>query len=114
MVAASNKANLSSENSLKILVDEPTFQSSKNHFVFNVLTPIQVKGKSNRISIYSPIDPDDVCLPPAMSNSHVIVGREKELKILKDAVAALVDQTKKKCLVLLHGMSSYKACNFSS
>lgn len=104
MVAAANKSNFGSEHYLKILVDDATYQSSKTHFVYDVRPPIQVKGKSHLIPIYSPIDPEDVCLPPPKENDHVIVGRENELKILKKVVDAMVDQSKKKSLLLMHGM----------
>lgn len=65
MVAASNPTILvPTENFMKILVDEPTYKQAKTHVVFNVITPISVKGKSGKIPVFEPIDPEDVCLPP--------------------------------------------------
>lgn len=100
MVAASNHPEIS----MKILVDQATREVTSSHFVYQTLPPISLKGKSQLIPIFSPLDPEDVCLPPSSGvHPHIIVGREKELQVLTNTLDALVG-SQKKAVVLLHGV----------
>jgi class 3 adenylate cyclase/tetratricopeptide (TPR) repeat protein len=67
-----------------IVVGEPTYRATKGEFIYEELEPVRVKGKSEPLSIWQPIEPrsrldTDVTTRP----TGTFVGRVSESEILR-------------------------------
>lgn len=68
-----------------ILCDTTTYQSAQSRLVFNELDPIKVKGKSDPIVVYRPIEQTH----SAIQDSGSIIGRMEEQSFLAAQIQAL-------------------------
>ena len=86
MVAAQKQRKLQQP----ILVDSATYLHSRKDVIYETLDPIFVKGKAQRILIYTPLNPLEVCLlKPPKKERKVCFGREEILDNLISLVEGL-------------------------
>jgi class 3 adenylate cyclase/tetratricopeptide (TPR) repeat protein len=67
-----------------IICDEPTYQQTRQHWMFEVLTPVQIKGKSAPIAIYRPTGARQ---HPSAQRMHTRIGRQAEIDQLRHHLA---------------------------
>ena len=72
----------------KILIGEKTFQRIKDNFIISSLRKLKIKGKKDLVSVYAlKSEKKKINFLEQKKNSHSpFMGREKELKILKEAL----------------------------
>ena len=72
----------------KILIGEKTFQRIKDNFIISPPRKLKIKGKKDLVSVYTlKGEKKKISFLEKKKNSHSpFVGREKELKILKEAL----------------------------
>jgi len=78
-----------------VLVSEHTHKLIEAYFDWQILGEIFVKGVSQPIAVYRPVahstDPEYTPQPQEFSNSIPLIGRDKEIHVLKDCVQGLFD-----------------------
>jgi class 3 adenylate cyclase/tetratricopeptide (TPR) repeat protein len=75
----------------EILVGESTFQLSKQNFKYQIMKPVQVKGKTDPVSVYKVLSVlDQQAVTQQMQGVQAnLIGRETEMSLLIDAVENL-------------------------
>ncbi len=63
-----------------IICDEPTYQQAREHWMFDVLPPVQAKGKSALVAIYRPTG---VRQHATTQRTNTLIGREAEIGLLR-------------------------------
>ncbi len=69
-----------------IYCDETTWQAAQSHFAFEILTPIMVKGRTERVAIYRPLHEKSTIL----RSQTELIGRETEKDFISDALQSLL------------------------
>ena len=75
----------------QIRCDYNTYHATRNHFAFDLLPSLRVKGKADLIQIYQPLGPlekQESTVQVSLPVSQAIVGRQAELAQIEGAVAA--------------------------
>ena len=74
----------------EILIGEPTYQLARDAIRAEVVEPLQLKGKLDRVRAYRLLDVTSAALPRARRFDSPMVGRDGELSLLEDAFARSV------------------------
>ncbi len=74
----------------EILIGEPTYQLARDAIRAEVVEPLQLKGKLDRVRAYRLLDVAPAALPRARRFDSPMVGRDAELALLEDAFARTV------------------------
>ena len=74
----------------EILIGEPTYQLARDAIRAEVVEPLQLKGKLDRVHAYRLLDVTSAVLPRARRFDSPMVGRDGELSLLEDAFARSV------------------------
>jgi tetratricopeptide (TPR) repeat protein/class 3 adenylate cyclase len=75
----------------QIRCDHSTFQATRNHFFFDTLPSLRVKGKAELVQVYQPLGPVEKKEGPGHTlspGSQMMVGRQAELERINQATAA--------------------------
>ena len=79
----------------QVLVGSTTYEKTKDIFTYHALEPVPVKGYKKPISIYEvTVKKSETTAPPLQSGRIItsqMVGRQKDLKIIEDAVKQLLN-----------------------
>jgi class 3 adenylate cyclase/tetratricopeptide (TPR) repeat protein len=88
----------------EILVSEPVFRASRYLFEYNAYPPITVKGIDQPIRVFIPTGKRDKPEPKRGIKGlfSPMVGRDKELNILKESVKNLINGKGGACFILGH------------
>src|SRR5690348_11050118 len=83
-----------------VLCDEQTYQKTVSRIAFEHLASVTVKGKKQPIAVFKPVHVHRK--PHGVKVSSVMVGREQELKKLRDEVESHIGSKHccGKCLIL--------------
>lgn len=79
-----------------IICDRETYENARSHLIFEVLSPVHVKGKSNLIKIYSPTGRKNLI---ARAQTELI-GRISERAVIADRLQALLRGMPRNILVI--------------
>ncbi|MGB0385679.1 MAG: adenylate/guanylate cyclase domain-containing protein [Ardenticatenaceae bacterium] len=74
-----------------ILSDEATYLAAQSQITFETLTPIRVKGKTNLIPIYRPVD--TLKSPLSHHSKSALVGRRAEIDLFSERLQAFLGGT---------------------
>jgi class 3 adenylate cyclase len=98
-------ARLMGKAGQSVWCDESTYSYSKRVVKFEILPPVQLKGKEGLINVYKPVKL--LSKESISSDFHVtiskIVGREVELDFLLKKISGLEKNSSMKATVVLHG-----------
>ena len=74
----------------EILIGEPTYQLARDAITAELVEPLQLKGKLDKVRAYRLLDVTSAALPRARRFDSPMVGRDAELALLEDAFARSV------------------------
>jgi class 3 adenylate cyclase len=76
-----------------ILVDEATWRATDRQIAFQPAEPVQVKGKTEPVAVQLALAPRaSLCVDVAQAPVTTLVGRERELDLLRDALGRARDE----------------------
>jgi class 3 adenylate cyclase/tetratricopeptide (TPR) repeat protein len=96
MSAAGKQDELISKYAVPILCDRATFDAAKDSVEFEPLPPQQVKGRSEPVEVFHPIDSKKSVIRPATE----MIGRQEEKALIANALQELERSTPQQTLIV--------------
>jgi class 3 adenylate cyclase/tetratricopeptide (TPR) repeat protein len=96
MAAAGHQDELIGKYGVPILCDRATFDAAKDSVEFQALPPQQVKGRSEPVEVFHPIDSKKSVIRPATE----MIGRQEEKALIANALQELARGTAQQTLIV--------------
>ncbi|MBK9928093.1 MAG: AAA family ATPase [Anaerolineales bacterium] len=96
MAVAGHQDELIDKYDVPILCDRATFDAAKDSVEFQVLPPQQVKGRSEPVEVFHPIDVKKSVIRPATE----MIGRQEEKALIANALQELARGTPQQTLIV--------------
>ena len=97
MGAASDQSEMIEKHGVPILCDTATFEAAKDAVEFEPLPPQQLKGRSEPVAVFHPLDPKKSVIRPQTE----LIGRQEEKSTIANALQELSRGTPHQTLILL-------------